>query len=48
LALVLNGIGHGQGKNALILGTGSSANDIALDLQRGFTTVVSVDPECKA
>ena len=46
-----------QGKNALILGTGSSANDIALDLhshgvnttliQRGSTTVVSIDPSAK-
>lgn len=46
-----------KGKNALILGTGSSANDIALDLyshgvnttliQRGSTTVVSIDPSAK-
>jgi putative flavoprotein involved in K+ transport len=46
-----------QGKNALILGTGSSANDIALDLhshgvnttliQRGSTTVVSINPSAK-
>jgi cation diffusion facilitator CzcD-associated flavoprotein CzcO len=46
-----------QGKNALILGTGSSANDIALDLhshganttliQRGSTTVVSIDPSAR-
>lgn len=46
-----------EGKNALILGTGSSANDIALDLhshgvnttliQRGSTTVVSIDPSAK-
>jgi putative flavoprotein involved in K+ transport len=45
------------GKNALILGTGSSANDIALDLhshgvnttliQRGSTTVVSIDPSAR-
>lgn len=44
-------------KNALILGTGSSANDIALDLhshgvnttliQRGSTTVVSIDPSAR-
>jgi putative flavoprotein involved in K+ transport len=42
------------GKSALIIGTGSSANDIALDLhsfgcrttlvQRGSTTVVSIEP----
>jgi cation diffusion facilitator CzcD-associated flavoprotein CzcO len=46
-----------KGKNALILGTGSSANDIALDLnshganttliQRGSTTVVSIDPSAR-
>jgi cation diffusion facilitator CzcD-associated flavoprotein CzcO len=46
-----------KGKNALILGTGSSANDIALDLyshgvnttliQRGSTTVVSIDPSMR-
>lgn len=46
-----------QGRNALILGTGSSANDIALDLhnhgvnttliQRGSTTVVSIDPSAR-
>ena len=46
-----------KGKNAFILGTGSSANDIALDLhshgvnttliQRGSTTVVSIDPSAK-
>ncbi len=45
------------GKTALILGTGSSANDIALDLyshgvnttlvQRGSTTVVSIDPSAR-
>lgn len=45
------------GKKALIIGTGSSANDIALDLyhfgcdativQRGSTTVVSIDPSAK-
>ena len=45
------------GKRALILGTGSSANDIALDLhsfdvkttliQRGSTTVVSIDPSAR-
>jgi cation diffusion facilitator CzcD-associated flavoprotein CzcO len=45
------------GKNAVILGTGSSANDIALDLynhgvnttlvQRGSTTVVSIDPSAR-
>ncbi|MDO9713213.1 flavin-containing monooxygenase [Paracraurococcus lichenis] len=45
------------GKNAFILGTGSSANDIALDLhshgvnttliQRGSTTVVSIDPSAR-
>ena len=42
------------GKQAIVIGTGSSANDIALDLhsfgcrttivQRGSTTVVSIDP----
>ncbi len=46
-----------EGKNALILGTGTSANDIALDLhshgvnttliQRGSTTVVSIDPSAR-
>jgi len=46
-----------RGKNALVLGTGSSANDIALDLyshgvkttlvQRGSTTVVSIDPSAR-
>lgn len=46
-----------EGRNALILGTGSSANDIALDLhshganttliQRGSTTVVSIDPSAR-
>ena len=46
-----------SGKRALILGTGSSANDIALDLyshgvdttiiQRGSTTVVSIDPSAR-
>lgn len=46
-----------KGKHALILGTGSSANDIALDLhsfdvkttliQRGSTTVVSIDPSAR-
>jgi putative flavoprotein involved in K+ transport len=54
------GFGSGaawKGKNALILGTGSSANDIALDLhshgaratliQRGPTTVVSIDPSAR-
>ncbi|WP_149538252.1 flavin-containing monooxygenase [Siccirubricoccus phaeus] len=45
------------GKKALILGTGSSANDIALDLhshgvhttliQRGSTTVVSINPSAR-
>jgi len=45
------------GRNALVLGTGSSANDIALDLhsngvrttliQRGSTTVVSIDPSAR-
>ncbi|MFT5172060.1 MAG: cation diffusion facilitator CzcD-associated flavoprotein CzcO [Gammaproteobacteria bacterium] len=45
------------GKKAFILGTGSSANDIALDLhsfgcdttlvQRGSTTVVSINPSAK-
>ena len=45
------------GKRALIMGTGSSANDIALDLhshgvnttliQRGSTTVVSIDPSAR-
>ena len=46
-----------KGKNAFILGTGSSANDIALDLhshgvnttliQRGSTTVVSITPSAR-
>ena len=46
-----------EGKNALVLGTGTSGNDIALDLhsyrmkttiiQRGSTTVVSIDPSAK-
>jgi cation diffusion facilitator CzcD-associated flavoprotein CzcO len=46
-----------KGRNALVLGTGSSANDIALDLhshgvnttliQRGSTTVVSIDPSAR-
>lgn len=46
-----------QGKKALVIGTGSSANDIALDLhshgvattlvQRGSTTVVSIDPSAR-
>ncbi len=46
-----------EGKKALIIGTGSSANDIALDLyhfgcettivQRGSTTVVSIEPSAK-
>jgi len=45
------------GQHALVLGTGSSANDIALDLhsngvnttlvQRGSTTVVSIDPSAR-
>ena len=45
------------GRRALIVGTGSSANDIALDLhshgvtttlvQRGATTVVSIDPSAR-
>ena len=45
------------GKRALVIGTGSSGNDIALDLysfgcdtkivQRGSTTVVSIDPSAK-
>lgn len=45
------------GKLAMIIGTGSSANDIALDLhshgvnttivQRGSTTVVSIDPSAR-
>lgn len=45
------------GKNALVLGTGSSANDIALDLhsngvhatmiQRGSITVASIDPSAR-
>jgi cation diffusion facilitator CzcD-associated flavoprotein CzcO len=45
------------GKKALIIGTGSSGNDIALDLhsfgcrttivQRGSTTVVSIEPSAK-
>ena len=51
-----SGVGW-KGKRALILGTGSSANDIALDLyshgvkttiiQRGSTTVVSIDPSAR-
>ena len=46
-----------RGKRALIVGTGSSANDIALDLyshdvqttliQRGSCTVVSIDPSAR-
>ena len=46
-----------EGRKALIMGTGSSANDIALDLhshgvettlvQRGSTTVVSIDPSAR-
>lgn len=46
-----------KGRRALIVGTGSSANDIALDLyhhgvnttliQRGSTTVVSIDPSAR-
>ncbi|MGE0226171.1 MAG: FAD-dependent oxidoreductase [Acetobacteraceae bacterium] len=46
-----------EGKRAFILGTGSSANDIALDLhshgvhttliQRGSTTVVTIDPSAR-
>lgn len=46
-----------EGRRAFILGTGSSANDIALDLhshgvhttliQRGSTTVVSIDPSAR-
>ncbi len=46
-----------EGKKAFILGTGSSANDIALDLhshgvnttliQRGSTTVVSINPSAR-
>ena len=46
-----------EGKRAFILGTGSSANDIALDLhshgvnttliQRGSTTVVSINPSAR-
>lgn len=49
--------GAWAGKRAFILGTGSSANDIALDLhsfgvdttiiQRGSTTVVSIDPSAR-
>jgi putative flavoprotein involved in K+ transport len=45
------------GKNALIVGTGSSANDIAMDLhshgvnttliQRGSTTVVTINPSAR-
>jgi len=45
------------GRNALIIGTGSSANDIALDLhshgvkttlvQRGSTTVISINPSAR-
>jgi len=51
-----SGAGWG-GKRALILGTGSSANDMALDLhshgvhttmiQRGSTTVVSINPSAR-
>ncbi len=51
-----SGVGW-EGKNALIMGTGSSANDIALDLhshgvnttlvQRGSTTVISIDPSAR-
>ena len=54
------GFGNGAsfaGKRALIIGTGSSAHDIAQDLhsygchttivQRGSTTVVSIDPSAK-
>lgn len=46
-----------EGKNALIVGTGSSANDIAMDLhshgvnttliQRGSTTVVTINPSAR-
>jgi len=46
-----------KGKNAFIVGTGSSANDIAMDLhnhgvnttliQRGSTTVVSINPSAR-
>ena len=46
-----------RGKSALVLGTGSSANDIALDLhshgvnttmiQRGSTTVVTINPSAR-
>jgi hypothetical protein len=46
-----------KGRNALVIGTGTSGNDIALDLhswkvgttivQRGSTTVVSIDPSAK-
>lgn len=46
-----------QGKNALVLGTGNSGHDVAQDLhshgvttsiiQRGSTTVVSIDPSAK-
>ncbi len=46
-----------KGKNALVIGTGTSGNDIALDLhswdvkttivQRGSTTVVTIDPSAK-
>ena len=46
-----------SGRNALIIGTGSSANDIALDLhshgvnttlvQRGSTTVISINPSAR-
>src|SRR5262249_51656761 len=46
-----------RGKKALVLGTGSSGNDIALDLyshgvkttlvQRGSTTVVSINPSAR-
>ena len=54
------GFNNGQpwtGKKALVIGTGTSGNDIALDLhswdvattivQRGSTTVVSIDPSAK-
>ena len=46
-----------KGRNALVIGTGTSGNDIVLDLhswdvsttivQRGSTTVVSIDPSAK-
>ncbi len=51
-----SGVGW-EGKRGFILGTGSSANDIALDLhthgvkttliQRGSTTVVTIDPSAR-